>query len=79
MDKLVKYVERSLKERDFCIVLEDELERCWPSEKVDPADREITFKVSPNYVDGSCPCSIAILGRRGHYSSLTAERPDRFS
>ena len=36
MDELAKYIERNLKERGFCVVLEDELERCWPNE----TDRE---------------------------------------
>jgi hypothetical protein len=40
MDELAKHIERSLKERGFCLVLEDELERCWPSEKIKGADRE---------------------------------------
>jgi hypothetical protein len=40
MDELAKYIERTLQERGFCVVLEDELERCWPSEQIDPEDRE---------------------------------------
>src|SRR5262245_31407221 len=40
MDKLAKYIEQSLKERGFCIIFEDELERCWPIEKIDREDRE---------------------------------------
>ena len=40
MDELAKHIERSLKERGFCVVLEDELERCWPSGKINGADRE---------------------------------------
>jgi hypothetical protein len=40
MDELAKQIERRLKERAFHLVLEDELERCWPSEKIKPADRE---------------------------------------
>ena len=40
MDELAKHIERSLRERGFCVVLEDELERCWPSEKIKRADRE---------------------------------------
>jgi hypothetical protein len=40
MDELAKHIERSLKERSFCLVFEDELERCWPSEKIKRADRE---------------------------------------
>jgi hypothetical protein len=40
MDELAKHIERSLKERGFCVVFEDELERCWPIEKIKRADRE---------------------------------------
>ena len=40
MDELAKNIGRSLKERGFCIVFENELERCWPIEKIDREDRE---------------------------------------
>jgi len=40
MRKLATHIERSLKEREFCVVFEDELERCWPIEKIKRADRE---------------------------------------
>ena len=40
MDELAKHIERSLRERGFCVVLEDELEGCWSSEKSDREDRE---------------------------------------
>ena len=40
MDELGKHIERTLKERGFCVVLEDELQRCWPSEKIKRAERE---------------------------------------
>ena len=40
MDELAKHIGRSLKERGFCVVFEDELEHCWPSEKIDREDRE---------------------------------------
>jgi hypothetical protein len=40
MDTLGKHIERCLKEREFCLVLEDELERCWPTEKIKRAERE---------------------------------------
>jgi len=40
MDVLAKHIEWGLKERGFCIVLEDELERCWPTQKLKPVDRE---------------------------------------
>jgi hypothetical protein len=40
MDELAKHIGQSLKERGFCVVLEDELEGCWPREKIDRVDRE---------------------------------------
>ena len=40
MDELAKHIERTLKERGFCVVFEDELERCWSIEKIKRADRE---------------------------------------
>jgi hypothetical protein len=40
MAELAKHIERTLKERGFCVVFEDDLERCWPSEEIEPADRE---------------------------------------
>jgi hypothetical protein len=52
MDELAKHIERSLKERGFCVLLEDELERCWPSE-IKRGDREkqiLTFAKSRGWV-----------------------------
>ena len=40
MNTLAEGIERGLKEREFCVVFEDELERCWPSEKMEPGERE---------------------------------------
>ena len=40
MDTVAEHIEQFLKEREFCLVLEDDLERCWPSEKMDPTERE---------------------------------------
>jgi hypothetical protein len=44
MDELARNIEQSLKERGFCVVFGDELERCWPSEKIDLGDREETIQ-----------------------------------
>jgi hypothetical protein len=40
MDELAKHVEQILKEREFYVLFEDELERCWPIEKIKRANRE---------------------------------------
>ena len=45
MDELAKHIEWSLKEHGFCVVLEDELERCWPTEETNPADREQQIQI----------------------------------
>ena len=39
MDRLARRVERELEERHFCVVFEDELERCWPSEELEALER----------------------------------------
>ena len=36
---LAKHIERRLKERAFCVVFEDEVERCWPREKFGHTER----------------------------------------
>jgi hypothetical protein len=37
---LSEHIERRLKEREFCVVFEDEVERCWPREKLGRTERE---------------------------------------
>jgi hypothetical protein len=40
LEIIAKHIERHLKEREFCLVFEDDVERCWPSEKNEPAQQE---------------------------------------
>ena len=40
LERLAKHIARQLKERKFCLVFEDQLERCWPSERIKRAERE---------------------------------------
>ena len=40
MDRLAKRIGRDLEERHFCVVFEDEIERCWPKEKLVQMERE---------------------------------------
>jgi hypothetical protein len=40
MQKLATLIEERLKERAFCLVFEPDLEGCWPSDKMDSAERE---------------------------------------
>jgi hypothetical protein len=37
---LAKNIASQLAKRAFCVVFEDDLERCWPSERVKPVERE---------------------------------------
>jgi hypothetical protein len=67
LDILAKHIEQQLKKRDFCVVFEDELERCWPRKKLKRAERERQSKLLPNLVGGVPPSSISILVQ-GQYS-----------
>jgi hypothetical protein len=40
LDALAEHIEQQLKKREFCIVFEEELERCWPRKKLKRAERE---------------------------------------
>jgi hypothetical protein len=44
LDTLAKHIEQHLKEREFCVVFEDELERCWPWKKLKQVERERQFQ-----------------------------------
>ena len=37
---LTKHIAGQLKERGFCVVFEDDLDRCWPSSGMSRAERE---------------------------------------
>ena len=75
MDELAKHIERSLRERGFCVVLEDELERCWPTEKIKRADREKqiqTFAKSRGWI-------VSILNTDSGVMRTIFEGPDSVS
>src|SRR5262245_29878334 len=40
MKTLTRDIAARLRERPFCVVFEDDLERCWPSDKMAEAKRE---------------------------------------
>ena len=40
MDRLANHIERTLEERGFCVVFEDDLKRCWPSNQISEAERK---------------------------------------
>ena len=40
LESLAARIKRVLDERHFCVVFEDEVERCWPKEKLDQMERE---------------------------------------
>ena len=37
---LTEHIAAQLKERGFCVVFKDDLERCWPSSEISRAERE---------------------------------------
>ena len=40
MKILAEHIAQQLKERGFCVVFEDDLERCWPSKGMSQGERE---------------------------------------
>jgi hypothetical protein len=40
MKTLAEHIEQQLGKREFCVVFEDELERCWPREKLSHTERD---------------------------------------
>jgi hypothetical protein len=54
---LAEHVAAHLEERAFCVVFEDELERCWPSKRLERAEREKEIQ----FFAKSQGCNVAIL------------------
>jgi hypothetical protein len=48
MDELAKHIERRLKERAFCVVFQDEIERCWPRRKFKRVELDEQMQVFAN-------------------------------
>jgi hypothetical protein len=48
METLAKRIEHDLEERHFCVVFEDEVERCWPKEQLDRVEREEEIQAFAN-------------------------------
>jgi len=44
MKILAKHVANQLEERGFCVVFEDDLERCWPSREMTRSVRESSIQ-----------------------------------
>ena len=40
LETFAERIAQQLKDRGFCFVFEDELERCWPTSEMSPAERE---------------------------------------
>jgi hypothetical protein len=39
LDTLAKHIEQQMEKREFCVVFDDEIERCWSSKKLRGTDR----------------------------------------
>src|SRR5215470_3960363 len=69
MDTLAKHIERHLKEREFCVVFEDEVERCWPRGNWDAQNERAKSRLLPNLAGGAPLFSMSALGSE-HYSGI---------
>jgi hypothetical protein len=77
MKTLAKQIAAKIGERAFCVVFEDDLERCWPSNKMAGAkrNREIqNFAESHGWtaaiLEGAFSTRAIFEGRRPGFSSL---------
>jgi hypothetical protein len=57
LETLARRIQLHLKEQEFCFVLEDEVERCWPSEKNQRMERERQIRAFAK----SCGWNVFIL------------------
>jgi hypothetical protein len=48
LEALAKHIERRLKERAFCVVFENEIERCWPRRKLKRTELDGQIQVFAN-------------------------------
>jgi hypothetical protein len=72
MKILAKHIVARLGERAFCVVFEDDLERCWPSDKVAAVKRNREIQ---NFAE-SHACTAAILeGAFGTRAIFEARSP----
>jgi hypothetical protein len=69
LDTLAKHIEQQLKKREFCVVLEDEPERCCPRKNSNVQNERGKSKLLPNLMGGVPPSSIPILVQ-GQYSGM---------
>jgi len=75
MAELVKHIEPTLKERGFCVVFEDELERYWQAKRSTLATERKRVELSPDHINGPSLFSIPIPALCRRYSSLRVEGP----
>jgi hypothetical protein len=73
MKTLAKHIEQQLGEREFCVVFEDEVERCWPRENSGIQNETGKSKLLPNLMGGSPSFTIPILVAPEPYSGSEVE------
>ena len=70
-ERLAKHIERNLKQREFCVLFEHDVDRYWPSQKIELAERERQIQAFANsrgwkafILDTDCGRTRAVFSRR---------------
>jgi hypothetical protein len=67
---LAKYIEAQLEERAVCVVFEDTLKRCWPSNQISPEERNSKIRRFAESQDWSATILEGAFGTRAIFQKV---------
>jgi len=67
---LAEHVAEHLEKRPFCVVFEDDLKRCWPSNPIDPAKRNSEIRDFAESRGWSATILEGVFGTRAIFQKL---------
>ena len=73
---LAKYIAAQLEERPFCVVFEDALKRCWPTDPMEPAKRNSEIRDFAKSRGWSATILEGVFGTRAIFQRLGPDDVD---
>ncbi len=73
---LAKHIAAQLEERPFCVVFEDDLKRCWPSNSMEQAERNSEIRRFAESHGWSTIILEGVFGTRAIFQRLEADAID---
>jgi hypothetical protein len=70
---LTKHIAAQIEERSFCVVFEDDLKRCWPSNQMSPEERKSEIQRFAEFRGWSATILEGLFGTRAIFESANAE------